>query len=134
MKRGDQFPYITDDFIWFNNRFTYQNREVLVLFWSISCEQCHEVLLKFDRDQTVNCSKIAVHMPRFDEDTDINAMRYFLERNNIRTSVVLDHEVKLSNLYNVEYVPTIFLFDRQLRMKLKKFGGRAYESIRKYVN
>lgn len=133
MRRGDQLPLITDDFIWFNKKFTYQNKQVLVLFWSISCEQCHEVLLKFDRDQTVNCSKIAVHMPRFDEDTDVNAIRYFLQRNNIRTSVVLDHDVKLSDLYKVEYVPTIFLFDNQLRMRMKKFGGYAYDSIRKYV-
>ena len=133
MKRGDQFPLITDDFKWFNKKFSYQNKEVLVLFWSISCEQCHEALLRFDRDQTVNCSKIAVHMPRFAEDTDVNAIRYFLERNNIRTSVVLDHEVRLSDLYKVEYVPTVFLFDRQLRMRLKKTGVRAYELIRRYV-
>lgn len=134
MKRGDRFPLVVDNFEWINQKYKERNKEVLVLFWSISCEQCHEVLLKFIRDETVQCDKLAVHMPRYYEDTKINPIRIFLARHKIRIPVLLDHHVQLSNACNITYVPTILLLDEQFQLKAKKSGERSFESIKKYLS
>jgi thiol-disulfide isomerase/thioredoxin len=103
---------------------------VLVHFWSVSCGMCKENLPRVaewrEKYQAAGLRLIAIHMPRYPEDTDVAAVRDLANENNITEPRAVDNEHKLRDAFQNEhgYVPAYYLFDEQ--HKLKAFAAGEY--------
>ena len=69
---------------------------------------------------------IAIHMPRYPDDTDVNAVREASTQYDIIDASAIDNEHKLHDAFQNEkgYVPAYYLFDEQ--HKLKSFAAGEY--------
>jgi len=69
---------------------------------------------------------IAIHMPRYPEDANIDAAREAAAKYGITEPLAIDNEHKLRDAFQNEhgYVPAYYLFDEQ--HKLKSFAAGEY--------
>jgi thiol-disulfide isomerase/thioredoxin len=107
-----------------------EGRPVLIHFWSLSCGMCKENLPRVAewREQyaPAGLRLIAVHMPRYPDDTDVAAVREAIATYGIIEPCAVDNEHKLRDAFLNEhgYVPAYYLFDKQ--HKLKSFAAGEY--------
>jgi thiol-disulfide isomerase/thioredoxin len=106
-----------------------EGRPLLIHFWAVSCGMCKDNLPRVAewrqqyRDQL---RIIAVHMPRYPEDTNIDAVREAVTKYEITDALAIDNEHKLRDAFENEqgYVPAYYLFDAE--HKLKSFAAGEY--------
>ena len=106
-----------------------KGRPLLIHFWSVSCGMCKENLPRVAewRDQYRDELKIvAVHMPRYPEDTNVDTVREAVTKYEITDALAIDNEHKLRDAFQNEhgYVPAYYLFDAE--HKLKSFAAGEY--------
>ena len=107
-----------------------EGRSVLVHFWSLSCGMCKENLPRVaewrEKYAPVGLRLIAIHMPRYPADTDVNAVREAVAQYDIVGPSAIDNEHRLRDAFQNEhgYVPAYYLFDEQ--HKLKSFAAGEY--------
>ena len=107
-----------------------EGHPVLVHFWSLSCGMCKENLPRVtewrEKYAPVGLRLIAIHMPRYPDDTDVNAVREASTQYDIIDASAIDNEHKLRDAFQNEkgYVPAYYLFDEQ--HKLKSFAAGEY--------
>jgi hypothetical protein len=80
-----------------------------------------------DRYQDKGLTVIAVHSPEFDEERKVENLRREVASLGIRYSVVTDNDYQTWNAYKVEAWPTIFLLDKQGRIRWKRVGEGDYD-------
>lgn len=103
---------------------------VLIHFWSLSCGMCKDNLPRVSewrkKYAPAGLRMIAVHMPRYPEDTNVDAVRETAEQYEITEPRAIDNEHKLRDAFQNEqgYVPAYYLFDEQ--HKLKAFAAGEY--------
>jgi thiol-disulfide isomerase/thioredoxin len=103
---------------------------VLIHFWSVSCGMCKDNLPRVaewrEKYRGVGLRMIAIHMPRYPEDTDVEAVRETAEKFGITEPRAVDNEHKLRDAFQNDhgYVPAYYLFDEQ--HKLKSFAAGEY--------
>ena len=101
---------------------------VLVHFWSLSCGMCKDNLPRVAewREKYSRLRMVAIHMPRYPTDTDVNAVREAVTQYEITGPGAIDNEHKLRDAFQNEngYVPAYYLFDDQ--HKLKSFAAGEY--------
>lgn len=106
-----------------------EGRPLLIHFWAVSCGMCKDNLprvaewRKQYRDQL---RIVAVHMPRYPEDTNVDAVREAVTKYEITGALAIDNEHKLRDAFQNEhgYVPAYYLFDAE--HKLKSFAAGEY--------
>ena len=107
-----------------------EGHPVLVHFWSLSCGMCKDNLPRVaewrERYRAAGLRLIAIHMPRYPEDTNVNAVREAIGKYEITEPRAIDNEHKLRDAFQNEkgYVPAYYLFDEQ--HKLKAFAAGEY--------
>jgi thiol-disulfide isomerase/thioredoxin len=107
----------------------------LVHFWSLSCGICKENLPRViewrEQKKELGLRVIAVHMPRFPADTDIDAVRAAVELYNIVEPCAIDNEHKLRDAFQNDhgYVPAYYLFDEKGKLKGFAAGERGLSLI-----
>lgn len=118
MKIGDQIPQLPNRNRWLTNnplpKFT--QKPLLVIFWSISCNQCHSLLLKlnqFYRQYEENLTILGVHMPRSAKDLPMGPLYSFIETSKLEYPIYADHKLELSDAFGNRFVPKYYLFDEQ---------------------
>lgn len=105
-------------------------RPVLVHFWSLSCGMCKENLPRVaewrEKYAADGLRLVAIHMPRYPADTDVNAVREAVTQYEISDPLAIDNEHKLRDAFQNEkgFVPAYYLFDEQ--HKLKSFAAGEY--------
>jgi len=103
---------------------------VLIHFWSLSCGMCKDNLPTVaewrEKYREAGLSLVAIHMPRYPTDTDVNSVREAVIQYEISESAAIDNEHKLRDAFQNEkgYVPAYYLFDEQ--HKLKSFAAGEY--------
>lgn len=103
---------------------------VLIHFWSLSCGMCKENLPRVaewrEKYQDAGLRMIAIHMPRYPADTDVDAVRKAVAQYEISEPCAIDNEHSLRDAFQNEngYVPAYYLFDDQ--HKLKGFAAGEY--------
>ena len=104
---------------------------LLVHFWSVSCGLCKEKLPRVaewrDRHEAEGLRVIAVHMPRYPEDTDVEAVRDAVTTCRITEPCAVDNEHKLRDAFKNEqgFVPAYYLFDAEGKMRCFAAGEHA---------
>jgi len=103
---------------------------VLIHFWSLSCGMCKDNLPRVaewrEKYRDAGLRLVAIHMPRYPADTNVEAVRETAEQQGITEPRAIDNEHKLRDAFQNEhgYVPAYYLFDDQ--HKLKSFAAGEY--------
>lgn len=105
-----------------------KGKPVLVHFWAVSCGICkdkmpalHELKKKYG---ALGLQTVAVHMPRYEADTDLDTVKQAMESNNIDEVVAVDSLHKLKDAFQNEqgWVPVYYLFDAEGKLKMRAAG------------
>ncbi len=112
-----------------------QGRPTLVHFWSVSCGICKENLPRVaewrDARAADGLRVVAIHMPRYEADTDTEAVRDAVTQYDITEPCAVDNEHKLRDAFQNEqgYVPAYYLFDREGKLRGFAAGERGLSMI-----
>jgi thiol-disulfide isomerase/thioredoxin len=108
-----------------------RGRVVLIEFWTFGCINCRNTLPSVkswhDRYSVKGLTVIGVHSPEFDEERDVKNLRRQVGSLGIRYPVVSDNDYETWNAYKVEAWPTIFLLDKQGRIRWTRVGEGDYD-------
>lgn len=107
----------------------------LVHFWSVSCGLCKENMPKVNElrdskyDQGLRI--VAVHMPRYEADTNLESVREAIEKFNITEPCAIDNLHKLKDAFQNEqgFVPAYYLFDAEGKMRGYGAGEKGLNFI-----
>jgi thiol-disulfide isomerase/thioredoxin len=108
-----------------------KGRVVLVDFWTFGCYNCRNTLpalKKFDekyREQGLTI--IGVHTPEFDYEKETKNVRSNVNKLGIKYAVVTDNEYETWEAYNVHAWPSVFILDKQGRIRFKHVGEGRYD-------
>lgn len=107
-----------------------EGHPLLIHFWSLSCGMCKDNLPRVaewrEKYGSAGLRLVAIHMPRYPEDTNVNDVSAAVEQYEITEACAVDNEHKLRDAFQNEhgYVPAYYLFDEQ--HKLKSFAAGEY--------
>ncbi|MGH9906264.1 MAG: redoxin domain-containing protein [Pyrinomonadaceae bacterium] len=141
LKIGSEMPGLDGATEWLGATQAHAEAEAkdhvtLVHFWSVSCEMCKDNLPRVsewrDKGREEGLRVIAVHMPRYEADTDVEAVRDAVARFSIAEPCGVDNEHKLRDAFKNEqgYVPAYYLFDRDGKLRGFAAGERGLELLK----
>ncbi len=97
-------------------------------FWATSCGVCKEKMpqLKTLKEKYKNKGLrfVAVHMPRYEADTDIEQVKAAVSKYEIDELMAIDNQHKIKDAFQNEqdWVPVYFLFDAEGKLKSRAAG------------
>jgi thiol-disulfide isomerase/thioredoxin len=140
MRIGTEMPKLDGATEWFGATQAHaeaeaQGRPVLVHFWSVSCGICKENMSRIsewrDNRRDAGLRVIAIHMPRYEADTDVETVREAIAKYNITEPCAVDNQHKLRDAFHNEhgYVPAYYLFDAAGKLKSFAAGERGLDML-----
>ncbi len=108
-----------------------RGRVVLIEFWTFACYNCRNTLPSLKqweaqyRDQGLTI--IGVHTPELDFERDLDQLRSEVAKLGIKYAVVTDQDYATWKAYAVEAWPTLFLLDKQGRVRWTHVGEGYYD-------
>ena len=141
MKIGTQLPRLEGATEWFGGTQAHAEAEAtghptLVHFWSVSCGICKDNLPRVaqwrDEKREHGLRVIGIHMPRYEADTDIEAVRDVIGKYGITEPVAVDNEHTLKDAFHNEhgYVPAYYLFDGEGKLRCFAAGERGLDMLK----
>ncbi len=112
-------------------------RVVLIEFWTFACYNCRNTLptvKKWDaqyRDKGLTI--IGVHTPESDLESNLNDVRREVAELGIKYPVVTDNDYSTWKAYKVEAWPTLFLLDKQGRVRWTHVGEGYYDQTEEVI-
>ena len=110
---------------------------VVIEFWTFGCINCRNTLpfVKswHDRYHDKGLTVIGVHSPEFEEEKNVETLRGQVASLGIRYPVVTDNDYQTWKAYNVEAWPTIFLVDKQGRIRWMRVGEGDYDETDRLI-
>ena len=133
MRIGDAMPELSGATTWFNGSHEdtlehIKGKPTLVHFWAVSCGICKDKMPQLQemiRKYTpMGLHTIAVHMPRYEADTDLDTVNQAMLDNNIHEPTAVDSLHKLKYAFQNEqgWVPVYYLFDADGKLKTRAAG------------
>ena len=133
MRIGDAMPSLEGATTWFNGsqeRVTERTKgkPTLVHFWAVSCGICkdkmpqlHDLVQKYE---PLGLQTVAIHMPRYEADTDLDMVNQAIIDNKIVEPTAVDSLHKLKDAFQNEqgWVPVYYLFDAEGKLKTRAAG------------
>ena len=118
---------------WFNGSLEdtmrhIKGKPVLVHFWAVSCGICKDKLPQLNEIKRkygeLGLKTVAVHMPRYEADTDLDTVNQAIADNEISEVCAVDslHKVKDAFLNEQGWVPVYYLFDAEGKLKTRAAG------------
>ena len=128
MRIGTEMPSLEGATEWFNATGAAAEAEAkghptLVHFWSVSCGMCKENLPRVAEWREGRAEEglrvVAIHMPRYEADTDVEAVRDAITTNNITEPCAVDNQHVLRDSFKNEqgFVPAYYLFDAEGKLR-----------------
>jgi thiol-disulfide isomerase/thioredoxin len=141
MRIGTEMPRLDGATEWFGGTQAHaeaeaSNQPTLVHFWSMSCGVCKENMPRIaewrDGLKERGLRVIAVHMPRYEADTDVDAVREAIAINAITETCAVDNEHKLRDAFQNDhgYVPAYYLFDGEGKLRSFAAGERGLDLLK----
>lgn len=133
MRIGDAMPPLDGATSWFNGSLEdiqeqIKGKPTLVHFWAVSCGICKDKMPQLNELKAkygaLGLQTIAVHMPRYEADTDLDTVKEAIEENHITEPTAVDslHKLKDAFLNEQGWVPVYYLFDAEGKMKTRAAG------------
>lgn len=114
-----------------------RRRVVLLDFWTFGCYNCRNTLpfVKgwHDRYRDKGLIVIGVHSPEFDYEKKIENLRREVASLEIRYPVVSDNDYQTWDSYKVAAWPTVFLLDKQGRIRWTHVGEGDYDEAERKI-
>ena len=140
MRIGTEMPRLEGASEWFNATAAHaeaeaKGRPVLVHFWSVSCGLCKENMPRVgelrDERAAEGLRVIAVHMPRYEADMDVEAVRESVAKYNITEPCAVDNSHALRDAFQNDkgYVPAYYLFDAEGKLRGFAAGEHGLKMI-----
>ncbi len=113
-----------------------RGQPTLIHFWSVSCGMCKDNLPRVaswrDELHEKGLRVIAVHMPRYEADSDVEQVRDMISTFQISEPCAVDNEHKLRDAFQNEqgYVPAYYLFDREGKLRGFAAGERGLDLLK----
>ncbi len=141
MRIGTEMPRLEGATEWFGSTQAHAEAEAaghptLVHFWSLSCGICKDNLPRIaqwrDELKERGLRVIAVHMPRYEADTDIEAARAAIATYQITEPCAVDNDHKLKDAFQNDqgFVPAYYLFDGQGKLRSFAAGERGLDLLK----
>lgn len=104
------------------------NAPCLIHFWAMSCPSCKYNMPSLqalrDRYSPLGLSVVAVHMPRADDDAEIERVRQMAMELNMTEPCAIDNDHAIGDAFQMGGVwPTYFLFDSKNKLRCRAAGG-----------
>jgi thiol-disulfide isomerase/thioredoxin len=141
MRIGTEMPVLEGATEWFNG--TQANAEesakghpTLVHFWSLSCGICKDNMPRIgewrDELREEGLRVIAVHMPRYESDTNVESVRDAIATHKITEPCAVDNEHKLRESFQNDqgYVPAYYFFDSDGKLRGFAAGERGLDLLK----
>lgn len=133
MRIGDPMPSLEGATTWFNGSWEDQQEHIkgkptLVYFWAVSCGICKEKRPQLseiiEKYRGLGLHTIAVHMPRYEADTDLDTVNQAMQDHKIEEPTAVDSLHKLKDAFQNEqgWVPVYYLFDAEGKLKTRAAG------------
>ena len=114
-----------------------RGRVVLVDFWTFGCYNCRNTLpfIKgwHERYRDKGLTVVGVHSPEFDYEKEVENLRREVASLEIHYPVVSDNDYQTWDAYNVAAWPTIFLLDKQGRIRWMHVGEGDYDEAERMI-
>lgn len=141
MRIGSEIPRLDGATEWFNGTQAHaeieiKNRPTLIHFWSVSCGICKDNLPRISqwRDELKDSGLrvVAVHMPRYESDTNVETVRDAIASYGISEPCAIDNEHKLREAFQNDqgYVPAYYLFDAEGKLRSFAAGERGVDLLK----
>lgn len=141
MKLRSPLPELEGATTWINGKVSKEEllgeKITLVHFWSVSCYLCKEAMPEINRFREKYrdwMNVVAVHMPRSEEDMDVDIVEKTAKELNMTQPIYVDHDLLLSDLFGNEYVPSYYVFDRSGVLRHYQAGGKGMKMLEQRVN
>jgi thiol-disulfide isomerase/thioredoxin len=141
MKLRTEMPELTGATEWLNGQVTKEElvgeKPTLIHFWSISCHLCKEAMpqvIQFRDQYKDKLNVVAVHMPRSENDLNIEEIKQVAAEHGITQPILVDSEHKLTEVFENQYVPAYYVFDRDGKLRHFQAGGSGMKMLEKRVN
>ncbi|MCL6572975.1 MAG: TlpA family protein disulfide reductase [Bacillus sp. (in: Bacteria)] len=141
MKLREQMPELTGASQWLNGEVTRAgligDKPTLIHFWSISCHLCKEAMPQvnqFRDDFKDKLNVVAVHMPRSENDLNLEEIKQVAAEHGINQPIFVDNDHKLADKFENQYVPAYYVFDREGKLRHFQAGGSGMKMLEKRVN
>ncbi|WP_153126514.1 TlpA disulfide reductase family protein [Peribacillus tepidiphilus] len=111
-------------------------KPTLIHFWSISCYLCKEAMPQVNefRDRFKDkLNVVAVHMPRSEDDVNIEEIKRVAAEHDITQPIFVDSELKLTDAFENQYVPAYYVFDKTGVLRHFQAGGSGMKMLEKRV-
>lgn len=133
MRIGDAMPSLEGATTWFNGSLvdtteTIKGKPTLVHFWAVSCGICKDKMPQLNEIKkkygALGMKTVAVHMPRYEADTDLDTVEEAITANHITEPTAVDslHKLKDAFLNEQGWVPVYYLFDAEGKLKTRAAG------------
>lgn len=141
MKLRAPMPEMDGAVKWLNNEVTREDlvgeKPTLIHFWSVSCHLCKEAMpdineLRDEYEEDLNV--VAVHMPRSEDDLDMQVIEQVAQGHDISQPIYVDSEHKLTEAFENQYVPAYYVFDKEGQLRHFQAGGSGMKMLRKRLN
>lgn len=141
MKLRQQMPELQGATAWLNGETSKSElvgeKPTLIHFWSVSCHMCKEAMPDVNnfRDQYKDeLNVVAVHMPRSEDDVDLEQIKKVAAEHDITQPIFVDSELKLNDAFENQYVPAYYVFDKDGQLRHFQAGGSGMKMLEKRVN
>ncbi|WP_113928970.1 TlpA disulfide reductase family protein [Bacillus sp. P14.5] len=141
MRLRAEMPELTGAAEWLNGQVTKEEltgeKPTLFHFWSISCHLCKEAMPQINefRDKyKEKLNVIAVHMPRSEDDLNLEKIKSAASKHDITQPIFVDSEHKLTEAFENQYVPAYYVFDKEGKLRHFQAGGSGMKMLEKRVN
>jgi thiol-disulfide isomerase/thioredoxin len=140
MKLREPMPELTGATAWINGEVSKEEligeKPTLIHFWSVSCHLCKEAMPEVNelRDEYVDrLNVVAVHMPRSEDDLDLNVIEAMAMGHDITQPIFVDNQHKLTDAFQNQYVPAYYVFDKEGKLRHFQAGGSGMQMLRKRI-
>ena len=141
MRIGTEMPRLDGATEWCGGTQAHAEMETkghptLVHFWSLSCGICKENMPRIaewrDGFREQGLRVVAVHMPRYETDTDVEGVRDAIATNSITEPCAIDNAHKLKDAFQNDqgYVPAYYLFDGEGKLRSFAAGERGLDLLK----
>jgi thiol-disulfide isomerase/thioredoxin len=141
LKLRAPMPEFTGATEWVNGEVTREQlvgeKPTLIHFWSVSCYLCKEAMPQVNqfRDEYKDkLNVVAVHMPRSEEDLNIEVIKENAVEHGITQPIFVDSDHKLTEAFENQYVPAYYVFDKDGNLRHFQAGGSGMKMLEKRVN
>jgi thiol-disulfide isomerase/thioredoxin len=136
LRKGTPMPELAGATEWINGearRGDLIGSPALIHFFAKSCHICHDNMPTINtwRDEYAakGLNVVGIHMPREEQDTDMNAVRADIAQMGVTEPCAVDNQHEIGERFENQFWPAYFLFDAEGNMVGRAAGYAGLKMI-----